>query len=154
MSREKPKLLPLTNTEKTKTSTTTLSPDSIEGSAESSFSTAAAPAASSSFPPGSALQALLGKKMKPLPPANLEIIPEKNSIIEEKKKDSPGSNTDLDEDTSDIKTPAMSPHSPAAPMPTILELNIPSTSSKLLSSKYIDISVYQNRIFICRVSIE
>jgi hypothetical protein len=129
------------NTEQTQPSTTTLSPDSIEVSTSSPSSTAAvattiapADAAPSSLPSDSALQALLGKKMKPLPPTSLQTTTDKNEIIKEKEKDSPVSNTDPDEDTSEIKTPAMSPRSPVAPMPTILELKVPPTPSKPLSS--------------------
>jgi hypothetical protein len=117
--REKPKLLPISSVEKPNApTTTTLSPDSIDLSTSSST---AAPA-----PSNSALQALIGKKMKPLPPTHLETTIEKKEIIEEKKKDSPISITDPDEDTSEIKTPPTSPRSPVAPMPTVLELKPPS----------------------------
>ncbi len=173
--REKPKLLPVVNTEKIQATTTALSPDSIEVSTSSESSAAPAvtttapsslpsessaalaatttapptlPSASSTaavaittapspLPPGSALQALIGKRMKPLPPANLEKTTtrtDKNPIIEVKKKDSPVSNTDPDEDTSEIKTPPMTPRSPLAPAPTVLELKVPPTPSKPLSS--------------------
>ena len=133
MPRDKPKLLPLTNTEKPQAPTTNLSPDSIEASAASTNSTAAV---LPSLPPGSALQALIGKKMKPLPPTHLETTTttDKNQIVEEKRKDSPSSNTDLDEDTSDIKTPPMSPNTPAPPMPTVLELKVPPTPPKPITS--------------------
>jgi hypothetical protein len=142
MPRERPKLLPMTNTENTQAPTTTFSPDSIEAPTVSTSSTTAAAAAAAaglpSLPPGSALQALIGKRIKPLPPTTLETVTttttDKNQIIEEKKKDSPTSNTDLDEDTSDIKTPPMSPHSPVAPMPTILELKVPPAPSKPITS--------------------
>jgi hypothetical protein len=136
--REKPKLLPLPNQEKQQTSTATISPDSIEVSTASSSS---APAVSTTTPapppPGSALKALFGKKIKPLPPPNLQIATDKNEIVEEKNKITPTSNTDLDEDSSDIKTPPMSPRSPVTQMPTTLELKLPPTSAKPLSSNYI-----------------
>ncbi|CAF4521118.1 unnamed protein product [Rotaria sp. Silwood1] len=137
--REKPKLLPLINTEKTQTvaAATTLTPDSIDISTSSSSSTGAvvtSTAALSSLPPGSALQALIGKKIKSVPSANFDTITDKNQSTNEEKKDSPVSNTDIDEDTSDIKTPLMSPQSPIAPLPTILELKVPPTHSKSLST--------------------
>jgi hypothetical protein len=141
---------------------TALSPDSIEVSTSSSSSAvvppttiAAATAAPSSSLTGSALQALLGKKIKPLLPINLETKIDKNQTTEIKKKDSPASNTDLDEDTSDIKTPPMSPRSPIAPMPTILELKVPPIPSKPLSGNYLQTSIYQyHEIFIFRISIK
>jgi hypothetical protein len=122
--REKPKLLPIPSAEKpqvsTTTATTALSPDSIDASTSSSATPTPAPQ-------NSAIQALIGKKMKPLPPAHLETTIEKKEVIEEKKKDSPMSPISPDEDTSEIKTPPMSPRSPVAPpTPTVLELKPPS----------------------------
>ena len=72
--------------------------------------------------------------MKPLPPTHLETTVEKKEVIQEKKKDSPMSPIDPDEDTSEIKTPPMSPRSPVAPpTPTVLELKPPS---KALTSNF------------------
>ncbi|CAF3983151.1 unnamed protein product, partial [Rotaria sordida] len=138
--REKPKLLPLTNTEKPQApaaTTTTFAPDSIDISTSSSSTTGAVVAsvdAPSSLPPNSALQALIGKKVQPLPSTNFETIADENQLTNDKKKDSPVSYTDIDEDTSDITTPLMSPQSPVAPLPTVLELKLPPTNSKSLST--------------------
>ncbi|CAF2336069.1 unnamed protein product [Rotaria sp. Silwood2] len=137
--REKPKLLPLITPEKPQAvaATTPVSPDFIDISTSSSSSTGAvvaSAAAPPSLPPGSALQALIGKKIKPLPSTSFETMTNKNQSHNDKKKDSPVSNTDIDEDTSDIKTPLISPQSPTAPLPTVLELKVPPTNSKSLST--------------------
>jgi hypothetical protein len=117
----------MTSAEKPKTSATAIvSSDPIEVSTPASTD---APA-----PSTSALQALFGKKIKPLPPTHLETTIAKKELSEEKKKDSPISITDPDEDTSEIKTPPMTPRSPVAPMPTILELKAPS---KPLTSNFL-----------------
>ncbi len=145
--REKPKLLSLTNQEKQQASTATISPDSIEASTASS-SSAAPTSTTTPAPPGSALKALFGKKIKPLPPPNLQLPIDKNDIIEEKTKISPASNTDLDEDSSDIKTPPMSPRSPVTQKPTTLELKLPPTSTKPLSSNYINFYLLISYIYL------
>ncbi|CAF3235917.1 unnamed protein product [Rotaria socialis] len=146
--REKPKILPLTKIEKPQATTTMIAPTSIEISSSSSSSAAAATtvtgvAATTSLPSGSALASLIGKKIKPLSSNTAETITDKqqNQPIDIKKKDSPLSHTDVDEDTSDIKTPLISPQSPIAPPPTILELIVPPANSKLSSaSSKIDIA--------------
>ncbi|CAF0725358.1 unnamed protein product [Adineta ricciae] len=122
--REKPKLLPLSNTEKTQTSKPVISPDAIES-----------PSASSPAPTNSTIKALFEKKKsRPTPPSNLDISTNQNTTSPDKKKPSPASNTDLDEDTSDIKTPPMSPRSPVAPSPPVLELNAPRAPLKPIST--------------------
>jgi len=116
----------LTDTQKIQPSTTILSPDSIEASTSSSSSSIGAVVAPPSDIPS---EVLPDQTSKPLPPTHLELIPDKTEIHQEKTKDSPVSNTDHDEDTSEIKTPPMTPRSPVAPMPTILELNVPPSKS-------------------------
>ncbi|CAF4839120.1 unnamed protein product, partial [Rotaria magnacalcarata] len=138
LPREKPKLLPLTKIEKPQATTANIAPTSIEipsSSSSSAPTTVAGVAAKSSLTSGSALESLIGKKVKPLSSNTVETITDKqqNQPIDIEKKDSPLSYTDVDEDTSDIKTPLMSPQSPIAPPPTILELIVPPTNSKLSS---------------------
>ncbi|CAF4000677.1 unnamed protein product [Rotaria magnacalcarata] len=140
LPREKPKLLPLTKIEKPQATTANIAPTSIEipsSSSSSAPTTVAGVAAKSSLTSGSALESLIGKKVKPLSSNTVETITDKqqNQPIDIEKKDSPLSYTDVDEDTSDIKTPLMSPQSPIAPPPTILELIVPPTNSKLSSGK-------------------
>ena len=130
--REKPKLSPVTNTAILHASTTAFSPDSIQSSTSSSST-----AASTNLPADSALQTLLGTRIKPLPPSDLEIINEStNQSIEIKKKDSSSPNTDLHGDTSDIKTLSVTSQSPVTPLPTVLEIRSSTTASKSLSSNY------------------
>lgn len=124
--KDRTKLTPLANIDNTQPSTSMLSPDSIDASA-SSTSAAAAP----NPPASSALEALVGKKLKP--PTTLENIPDKpdkKGPVEAKIKESPSPHTDLDEDSHDIKTPPMTPRSPTKPMPQVLELSIPPTPNK------------------------
>ena len=131
--REKPKLLPFNDkkADKLQPAASTISPDSID---DSSSSSSAAPA-ESVVPTGSVIQALFGKQPKLPPPTSLDLKPDKNPVIEKKVKESPSPNTDLSEDTSDIRTPPMSPRSPVKPMPPIVELNVPPTPPKASASK-------------------
>jgi hypothetical protein len=90
-----------------------------------------------------------------LPPTHIEITKtDKNQIIEEKKKESPVLTTDVDDDTSEIKTPPMTPRSPVAPMPTILELKVPPTPSKPLTSNYIYFYHCYIYVFLLSISIK
>ncbi|CAF3479645.1 unnamed protein product [Adineta steineri] len=142
--REKPKLLPLPKTEKTQASTTTkLSPDSIEASTSSSSSAAGpTPATTNPVPSDSPAESPIYKKTKPISLPNVEIPTDKNKTTEEKNKNSPTSNTDLDEDTSDIKTPPMTPRSPVtpAPPPPVLELKVPPSTKPISTSQSNDLT--------------
>lgn len=134
---EKPKLLPLTKPEQTPGTKNVVGSNSIAISTTSSSSTGLITENTTQpLPLGSALEALIGKKIQSLPPTNVATTPNKNNApIDIKKKNSPIVTTDVDEDTSDIKTPLMSPQTPVAPMPTVLELKIPPSPAKPLSGK-------------------
>lgn len=153
MPREKAKLLPSISTEKPQPSTTAVSPDSIEQSTSSTSSASSSTAAVVVVeqPTDIPSKVLPDETPKPLPPTHLEIIPDKAKTPEEKSKESPVSVTDHDEDTSEIKTPSMTPRSPVAPAQPVLELNVPP--AKPLSGKlFIHISIKISYLFLASQS--
>ena len=136
--RQRPTLFPMTtNAESPTSSFDMVSPDSLEAPipSQSSPATDTAPALPS-LPPGSALQALLGKRMKPLPPTHLDIPPEMNPTVDEKKIVPPPSTTDLNHETAETQAPPPHPRSPVKPPPSVVEPILPPAPLKPATSNH------------------
>ena len=129
--RQRPTLFPMTNAESPQSSFDMVSPDSLEAPVPPQPSPPADTAPPlPPLPAGSALQALLGKRIKPLPPTHLEIPPETSQTVDEKKIVPPPSTTDLYHETAEAKAPPAHPRSPVKPPPPVIEPIVPPAPSK------------------------
>lgn len=88
--------------------------------------------------PSSPLTNLFGKKTKPVKPTELDLSMDNHENNEEKKNESPSSFVDVEQDTSDIKTPALTPSSPVKPLPTVIELQIPPSPAKTSTGRFLN----------------